>query len=260
MSASSTPVNAFVIEPISNRLEASGAAPSADHPAHSRPPRPPTPAARARWPRCPSSSSRRPSSASIAGPYASVRFAAHVPLGGVFREPDPAGGVALRHEVLARGAEPAATGRGAQPNADGFGLAGTAIGRSRACTAAWRPRGAIATCASWPGRSRRRLFLAHVRAATGTPVEQSNCHPFRHGRWLFVHNGFIDGYARLRRDLLLAVDPELFRGIQGTTDSELLFHLALTFGLEEEPLRPSSAWPASSRRSVTGTMSPSRCR
>ncbi len=33
------------------------------------------------------------------------------------------------------------------------------------------------------------LFLAHIRAAIGSPVQQTNCHPFRHGRWLFVHNG-----------------------------------------------------------------------
>jgi glutamine amidotransferase len=80
------------------------------------------------------------------------------------------------------------------------------------------------------------IFLAHIRAATGTPVEQTNCHPFRHGRWLFMHNGFIDGYHRLRRELLLAVEPSVFGGIEGTTDSEIMFHLALTFGLEQEPL------------------------
>jgi predicted glutamine amidotransferase len=80
------------------------------------------------------------------------------------------------------------------------------------------------------------LFLAHVRAATGTPVQQSNCHPFRHGRWLFVHNGFIDEFPLLRRELMLAVDPDLFPAIAGTTDSEVLFYLALTFGLQEDPL------------------------
>jgi glutamine amidotransferase len=80
------------------------------------------------------------------------------------------------------------------------------------------------------------LFLAHVRAATGTPVQQSNCHPFRYGRWLFVHNGFVRDYARLRRDLLLAVDPRFFGAIEGTTDSELLFYLALTFGLADDAL------------------------
>lgn len=80
------------------------------------------------------------------------------------------------------------------------------------------------------------LFLAHVRAATGTPVQQTNCHPFRHGRWLLVHNGVIAGFHELRRELMLAVDPELFTGIQGSTDSEVLFHLALTHRLEDDPV------------------------
>ncbi len=80
------------------------------------------------------------------------------------------------------------------------------------------------------------LWVAHVRAATGTPVQQSNCHPFRHGRWLFVHNGFVDQFAKLRRELMLAIEPELFPSIVGTTDSEVLFYLALTFGLEDDPL------------------------
>ena len=79
------------------------------------------------------------------------------------------------------------------------------------------------------------LFMAHIRAAVGSPVQQMNCHPFRHGRWLFVHNGLIRGFQAMRRDLLLEVDPSLFLGIAGSTDSELLFHLALTFGLEEDP-------------------------
>ena len=80
------------------------------------------------------------------------------------------------------------------------------------------------------------LFLVHVRASTGTPVQQTNCHPFRYGRWLFVHNGFIDQYLQLHRELLLAVDPKLFTNIEGTTDSELLFYLALTFGLDDDAL------------------------
>ena len=35
------------------------------------------------------------------------------------------------------------------------------------------------------------MFIAHVRATTGTAVQQTNCHPFRHGNWLFAHNGVI---------------------------------------------------------------------
>jgi predicted glutamine amidotransferase len=80
------------------------------------------------------------------------------------------------------------------------------------------------------------LFMAHIRAAIGSAVQQTNCHPFRHGRWLFVHNGMINGFHELHRELLLAVDPSLFEAIEGSTDSELLFHLALSRGLEEDPL------------------------
>jgi len=80
------------------------------------------------------------------------------------------------------------------------------------------------------------LFLAHVRATSGTAIQNTNCHPFRHGRWLFVHNGVLAGFPAMRRDLMLAVEPELFPNIQGSTDSEVLFHLALTFGLEDDPV------------------------
>ncbi|OHV29753.1 class II glutamine amidotransferase [Parafrankia colletiae] len=80
------------------------------------------------------------------------------------------------------------------------------------------------------------MFLAHVRAGTGTPVQKTNCHPFRYQKWLFVHNGYIDGFDLIRRDLLMAVRPDLFSNIKGSTDSEVMFHLALTFGLEEDPI------------------------
>lgn len=80
------------------------------------------------------------------------------------------------------------------------------------------------------------LFLAHVRAATGTAVQETNSHPFRYGERLFVHNGFIAEFPTLRRQLLMAVREDLFPCILGSTDSELMFHLALTFGLEEDPI------------------------
>jgi glutamine amidotransferase len=80
------------------------------------------------------------------------------------------------------------------------------------------------------------LFLAHVRAASLGAVQETNCHPFRYGPWLFMHNGEIEGVDQFRRDLVLAVAPQLFNCIQGTTDSEIMFYLALTFGLECDPL------------------------
>lgn len=80
------------------------------------------------------------------------------------------------------------------------------------------------------------LFLAHVRATSMATVQETNCHPFRYRNWLFVHNGEIFEIEKLRRDLLFAVAPELFPNILGTTDSEVMFYLALTFGLETDPL------------------------
>jgi len=79
------------------------------------------------------------------------------------------------------------------------------------------------------------IFLTHVRASTGTPVQETNCHPFEFERWLWMHNGAIAEWPRTKRDLILAVDPDLFPSIQGSTDSEIMFFLALTFGLRDDP-------------------------
>jgi len=122
-------------------------------------------------------------------------------------------------------------------NGDGFGLGwyaeGNPIpGRYRSVTPAWNDMN-LRDLAS---HIQSRLFLAHIRATTGTPVQQTNCHPFRHDRWLFVHNGVLNGFHMYRRELLLAVDPAYFDGIAGSTDSETLFYLALTLGLEGDPL------------------------
>lgn len=81
------------------------------------------------------------------------------------------------------------------------------------------------------------LFFTHVRAAVGPPIQQTNCHPFRHDNWLFMHNGAISGFSRFKRDLILDIDPELYPSILGTTDTETLFHLALTYGLMDDPVR-----------------------
>ena len=79
------------------------------------------------------------------------------------------------------------------------------------------------------------LFFTHIRAAIGSAVQQTNCHPFRHDRWLFMHNGYINELATIKRDLVLAVDPSLFPEIKGQADTEILFFLALTLGLEDDP-------------------------
>ncbi len=91
---------------------------------------------------------------------------------------------------------------GGYSNADGFGLGWygerDVPGLYRSVAPAWGDR----NLRELAGQIESRIFLAHIRAATGTPIEQTNCHPFRYGRWLFMHNGFIDDYQRLQRDLL----------------------------------------------------------
>lgn len=78
------------------------------------------------------------------------------------------------------------------------------------------------------------MFFAHVRAATGTAIQRTNCHPFRYGNWLFMHNGLIRNYNLVRRELAMQLDDSLYSEILGTTDSELMFYLALHFGLVDD--------------------------
>ena len=126
---------------------------------------------------------------------------------------------------------------GVTTNGDGFGIG-------------WYPDGGVTAPAvfkgthpAWNDRNLREvatqihtpLLFAHVRASSGTPVQRSNCHPFRHGRWLWMHNGSLAGFDKVKRDLLMAVDESLYPEIEGSTDTEALFFLALTFGLADDP-------------------------
>jgi predicted glutamine amidotransferase len=120
-------------------------------------------------------------------------------------------------------------------NGDGFGGgwydAAPVPGVFRSIEPAWND----ANLRELAGHVRSPLFFAHIRAAIGSAVQQTNCHPFRHGRWLWMHNGFIDGFATIKRDLVLAVDESLYPEIKGQAYSEILFYLALSFGLEDDP-------------------------
>jgi predicted glutamine amidotransferase len=122
-------------------------------------------------------------------------------------------------------------------NGDGFGIGwygdggGTAPGVFKSIHPAWNDENLreVATQIRTP------LLFAHVRASSGTPVQRSNCHPFRYGRWLWMHNGSLAGFRQVKRDLVMEVDPSLYPQIEGSTDTETLFFLALTFGLADDP-------------------------
>jgi predicted glutamine amidotransferase len=120
-------------------------------------------------------------------------------------------------------------------NGDGFGIgwygAPAVPGLFRSTEPAWNDQ----NLRELAGHVTSPLFFAHIRAAIGSAVQQTNCHPFRYGRWLWMHNGYIGSFATIKRDLVLAIEPSLFPEIAGQTDTETLFYLALTFGLEDDP-------------------------
>ncbi|MBD2546946.1 ergothioneine biosynthesis protein EgtC [Planktothricoides raciborskii] len=70
-------------------------------------------------------------------------------------------------------------------------------------------------------------ILANIRSATaGQPVDLSNCQPFKHGRLLFTHNGFIENFRQtLYRPIRDRLNDTAYQLIQGSTDSEHIFAL-----------------------------------
>jgi predicted glutamine amidotransferase len=124
----------------------------------------------------------------------------------------------------------------ATTNGDGFGVGWYEDGEP--------PRVYRSTHPAWNDRNLRELaagissplFFAHIRASTGTAIQETNTHPFRYGKWLWMHNGLIRDFPLVKRELVLAIDESLFTSIEGTTDSEVMFYLALTFGLEDDPV------------------------
>ena len=84
--------------------------------------------------------------------------------------------------------------------------------------------------------SARTLYFGHVRASTGTPITRPNCHPFACGRWLFMHNGLIGNWTRLRRKVESLIPDEFYGSRIGTTDLEAVFLAILGAGGDKDPL------------------------
>ena len=121
-------------------------------------------------------------------------------------------------------------------NADGFGVAWydhrTEPGLYRDVYPAWSDPNLAAVAA----QVKSGLFLAHVRASTGTAISRNNCHPFAVGRWSFMHNGQVGGFEQLRKEADMGVPDVLYTQRKGATDSEAIFLTALGLGLNERPV------------------------
>ncbi|MEY9598459.1 putative glutamine amidotransferase [Bradyrhizobium japonicum] len=121
-------------------------------------------------------------------------------------------------------------------NGDGFGLGWYGEhpepGLYRETRPAWSDENLRYLCR----HLRSHLFFAHVRAATGTAVTRQNCHPFACGQWMFMHNGFVGSWNRLRRRIEALIPDAYYPSRLGTTDSEAVFLAMMGAGLDGDPL------------------------
>jgi glutamine amidotransferase len=119
----------------------------------------------------------------------------------------------------------------ARLNADGFGLGWYASPEApEPCTfvstlPAWNNRNLAKLCDNISSS----LIFAHVRAASpNSIVSEANCHPFAYRHYLFMHNGHIASFPKIRRVILQGLQQHVFEAIQGSTDSEHAFALFLS--------------------------------
>jgi len=121
-------------------------------------------------------------------------------------------------------------------NGDGFGLGWYGErdepGLYREVRPAWSDENLQHLCR----HIRSPLFFAHVRAATGTPTTRPNCHPFAHGRWLFMHNGQIGDWSLIRRRVEALIPDSIYGSRSGTTDSEAVFLAIVGSGADKDPI------------------------
>ncbi len=124
----------------------------------------------------------------------------------------------------------------ASTNGDGFGLGWYGEhgepGLYREVRPAWSDENLRHLCR----HIQSHLFFAHVRASTGTPTTRPNCHPFAHGKWMFMHNGQIGDWALIRRKVEALIPDAFYVSRVGTTDSEAVFLAILGAGADSDPL------------------------
>jgi gamma-glutamyl hercynylcysteine S-oxide hydrolase len=129
------------------------------------------------------------------------------------------------HSLLHQTWAPTDMRGGGSINADGFGIG-------------WHTNGRIVryrrACPMWSDASLRTLaagtesgaIVAAARSATaGMPVNEQACSPFTDGRWLFSHNGRIEGWPHRIADLASALPVTDLLTVDAPTDSALLWVL-----------------------------------
>ena len=98
-------------------------------------------------------------------------------------------------------------------------------------------------------------LLGHLRRATVGGHRTENTHPFRYRQYLFAHTGTVAAFAALRDRLVESLPEFLQRGVRGDTDSELLFHLFLSFLHDAGNLNTLGLDPGAVRGALRSTLS-----
>jgi glutamine amidotransferase len=98
------------------------------------------------------------------------------------------------------------------------------------------------------------VLVAHVRLATVGAPRTENTHPFRYRQWLFANTGTVESFGRLRNRLGEQLPAFLHRDVRGETDSELIFHLFLSFLHDAGQLDRASVDPPAARAAMRGAI------
>ena len=90
--------------------------------------------------------------------------------------------------------------------------------------------------------------MGHIRAASDgynklekMVISHENCHPFKYGRYTFMHNGGISNFALIKREVCKLLQLDNYLLIDGNTDSEHIFALFLNNLCSKDIQLPASA-------------------
>ncbi len=127
-------------------------------------------------------------------------------------------------------------------NGDGFGVGwynheiSSEPGLFRSINPAWND----ANLLHLASKIKSTCFFGHVRAASKGGVSHTNCHPFVHQNWMFMHNGDVHDFIKIKRHLRHLLDDDIYNWIEGETDSEHLFALFRQIAKGRDLSRPES--------------------
>ncbi|OLL25982.1 putative glutamine amidotransferase DUG3 [Neolecta irregularis DAH-3] len=87
-------------------------------------------------------------------------------------------------------------------------------------------------------KTRSRLVFAHIRASTAGSLSETNCHPWAYNSFMWMHNGSVASFKKIKRKLQASLTDQFYDHVQGGTDSEWSFALFLQ-KLQDRGVDPS---------------------